>query len=301
MGVSDENRWWADEDLRERFFDWDRESGWYRRFFDIDDLAAIRVEDPEVFDVVHGKVLELVAEGVLDGLRVDHPDGLADPAGYLRRLRERGRRARLGREDPDADPPTRASARLAGRGHGRLRVPQRRHGALRRPGLRGRDDRAVRRPHGRGLGVPGGRTRRAGRAGDDDLRARGRPPARPPRRPRRRRRAVRAAGLPHLRRAVERPGRARGPRGDRGRRDGRAAGPRAAPRGARPRRVRRPLPADLAAGDGQGRRGHRASTATCGSSRSTRSAATRRASGCPSRPSTPPTRSARCARRAGCS
>ncbi len=90
MGVSDENRWWADEDLRERFFDWDRESGWYRRFFDIDDLAAIRVEDPEVFDVVHGKVLELVAEGVLDGLRVDHPDGLADPAGYLRRLRERG-------------------------------------------------------------------------------------------------------------------------------------------------------------------------------------------------------------------
>jgi (1->4)-alpha-D-glucan 1-alpha-D-glucosylmutase len=90
MGASEENRWWADEGLRERFFDWDRGSGWYRRFFDIDDLAAIRVEDPEVFDVVHGKVLELVADGVVDGLRVDHPDGLVDPAGYLHRLRERG-------------------------------------------------------------------------------------------------------------------------------------------------------------------------------------------------------------------
>jgi (1->4)-alpha-D-glucan 1-alpha-D-glucosylmutase len=90
MGVSDENRWWADEGLRARFFDWDPESGWYRRFFDVDDLAALRVEDEAVFDVVHGKVLELLADGVLDGLRVDHPDGLADPAGYLRRLRERG-------------------------------------------------------------------------------------------------------------------------------------------------------------------------------------------------------------------
>ncbi|HSD77245.1 MAG TPA: alpha-amylase family glycosyl hydrolase, partial [Solirubrobacteraceae bacterium] len=73
MGVSDENRWWADEDVRERFFDWDRESGWYRRFFDIDDLAALRIERDEVFDVVHGKVLELLRDGVLDGLRVDHP------------------------------------------------------------------------------------------------------------------------------------------------------------------------------------------------------------------------------------
>ncbi|HSD80454.1 MAG TPA: malto-oligosyltrehalose synthase, partial [Solirubrobacteraceae bacterium] len=90
MGVSDENRWWADEDVRERFFDWDRESGWYRRFFDIDDLAALRIERDEVFDVVHGKVLELLRDGVLDGLRVDHPDGLADPAGYLRRLRDAG-------------------------------------------------------------------------------------------------------------------------------------------------------------------------------------------------------------------
>ena len=72
----------------------------------------------------------------------------------------------------------RAPARLAGGGHGRLRVPQRRHGALRRPGRRGRDDLAVRRAHRRGLGLRRGRARRAGRAGDDDVRARGRPPAR---------------------------------------------------------------------------------------------------------------------------
>jgi (1->4)-alpha-D-glucan 1-alpha-D-glucosylmutase len=92
MGVSDENRWWADERERARVFDYDPDDGWYRRFFDIDDLAGVRVEDPEVFELVHGKVLELVRDGVVDGLRVDHPDGLADPAGYLERLRDAGAR-----------------------------------------------------------------------------------------------------------------------------------------------------------------------------------------------------------------
>ena len=90
MGVSEENRWWADDGERARVFDYDPADGWYRRFFDIDDLAGVRVEDPEVFELVHGKVLELVRDGVVEGLRVDHPDGLADPAGYLRRLRDRG-------------------------------------------------------------------------------------------------------------------------------------------------------------------------------------------------------------------
>ncbi|HEX6743192.1 MAG TPA: malto-oligosyltrehalose synthase, partial [Solirubrobacteraceae bacterium] len=90
MGVSDENRWWADERVRARVFDFDPDDGWYRRFFDIDDLAGVRVEDPDVFALVHGKVLELVRDGVVDGLRVDHPDGLADPAGYLERLRAAG-------------------------------------------------------------------------------------------------------------------------------------------------------------------------------------------------------------------
>jgi (1->4)-alpha-D-glucan 1-alpha-D-glucosylmutase len=92
MGVSDENRWWADAGERARVFDYDPRDGWYRRFFDIDDLAGVRVEDPHVFELVHGKVLELVRDGVVFGLRVDHPDGLADPAGYLRRLRDRGAR-----------------------------------------------------------------------------------------------------------------------------------------------------------------------------------------------------------------
>ncbi|HUD39766.1 MAG TPA: malto-oligosyltrehalose synthase [Streptosporangiaceae bacterium] len=60
----------------------------YRRFFDIDQLAGLRVERPEVFDDVHRLVLRLVAEGSVGGLRVDHVDGLADPEGYLTRLRE---------------------------------------------------------------------------------------------------------------------------------------------------------------------------------------------------------------------
>ncbi|MFB9953975.1 malto-oligosyltrehalose synthase [Cellulomonas denverensis] len=65
----------------------------YRRFFDVGTLAAIRVEDPEVFDATHALVLRLLHEGVIDGLRIDHPDGLADPAGYLARLREATRGA----------------------------------------------------------------------------------------------------------------------------------------------------------------------------------------------------------------
>ncbi len=62
----------------------------YRRFFTISELAGVRVEDPEVFDATHATILRLLREGVVEGLRVDHPDGLADPAGYLARLREAG-------------------------------------------------------------------------------------------------------------------------------------------------------------------------------------------------------------------
>jgi len=58
----------------------------YRRFFDIGTLAAIRVEDEAVFAATHRLLLGLLAEGGIDGLRIDHPDGLADPRGYLRRL-----------------------------------------------------------------------------------------------------------------------------------------------------------------------------------------------------------------------
>jgi (1->4)-alpha-D-glucan 1-alpha-D-glucosylmutase len=58
----------------------------YRRFFDVTTLAGVRVEVPEVFDATHRIVVEQVTSGVLDGLRIDHPDGLADPGGYLDRL-----------------------------------------------------------------------------------------------------------------------------------------------------------------------------------------------------------------------
>jgi (1->4)-alpha-D-glucan 1-alpha-D-glucosylmutase len=59
----------------------------YRRFFDINDLVALRVEDAAVFDAVHERTIELARERRIDGVRVDHVDGLRDPAGYLERLR----------------------------------------------------------------------------------------------------------------------------------------------------------------------------------------------------------------------
>ena len=68
----------------------------YRRFFDVNDLVAVRQEDPEVFEATHALVLRWVEEGVVDGLRVDHVDGLADPRGYLERLREEVHRRRAG-------------------------------------------------------------------------------------------------------------------------------------------------------------------------------------------------------------
>jgi (1->4)-alpha-D-glucan 1-alpha-D-glucosylmutase len=58
----------------------------WRRFLDISSLIAIRVEEPDVFAATHGLLLGLVAEGLIDGLRIDHVDGLADPGGYLRQL-----------------------------------------------------------------------------------------------------------------------------------------------------------------------------------------------------------------------
>ena len=90
MCTSEENRFWTDPALRRHFFDIDEESGWHRRFFTIDELAGVRVEDPDVFERTHVTILRLVDEGLVDGLRIDHPDGLADPANYLQQLRERG-------------------------------------------------------------------------------------------------------------------------------------------------------------------------------------------------------------------
>jgi (1->4)-alpha-D-glucan 1-alpha-D-glucosylmutase len=60
----------------------------YRRFFDINSLAGLRVEDEATFTAVHARIAPLIAEGAIDGLRLDHIDGLADPAGYCARLRD---------------------------------------------------------------------------------------------------------------------------------------------------------------------------------------------------------------------
>ena len=60
MATDEENPYWRDPERRQKFFDVDPETGWHRRFFTIDDLAGVRVEDPEVFEETHRKVLQLV-------------------------------------------------------------------------------------------------------------------------------------------------------------------------------------------------------------------------------------------------
>ncbi len=90
MAADEANRFWRDPELRRKFFDIDERTGRHRRFFDIDDLAGVRQEDPEVFAATHELALRLVRDGAVDGLRIDHLDGLADPAGYLARLRDAG-------------------------------------------------------------------------------------------------------------------------------------------------------------------------------------------------------------------
>src|ERR1700736_2845997 len=61
----------------------------YRRFFTITDLVGVRVEEPVVFEAIHGFVLRLIPRAAFTGLRIDHIDGLRDPAAYLQRLQER--------------------------------------------------------------------------------------------------------------------------------------------------------------------------------------------------------------------
>lgn len=66
----------------------------WRRFFDINSLAGLRVELPHVFEATHATLFRLYADGLIDGFRVDHVDGLSDPPGYCRRLRQRLREIR---------------------------------------------------------------------------------------------------------------------------------------------------------------------------------------------------------------
>lgn len=70
----------------------------YRRFFDINDLASLRMERPNVFDATHRLVLRLLKDGTIQGLRIDHIDGLYNPAQYCQRLQRRAAEA-LGRDD----------------------------------------------------------------------------------------------------------------------------------------------------------------------------------------------------------
>jgi glycogen debranching enzyme GlgX/malto-oligosyltrehalose synthase len=89
---------WLDEFLREQRY---RLAFWrvateeinYRRFFDVNELAAIRMEDPQVFDASHALVLDLVARGAVTGLRLDHTDGLYEPQAYFQVLQDRLRAA----------------------------------------------------------------------------------------------------------------------------------------------------------------------------------------------------------------
>ncbi|CAJ1583169.1 malto-oligosyltrehalose synthase [[Mycobacterium] wendilense] len=71
-----------------RLVGWRRNVCGYRRFFSITSLAGLRQEDPDVFDASHVEVKRWFDENLVDGVRIDHPDGLADPVGYLHRLRE---------------------------------------------------------------------------------------------------------------------------------------------------------------------------------------------------------------------
>ncbi|MEV4508343.1 malto-oligosyltrehalose synthase [Dactylosporangium sp. NPDC049525] len=80
-----------------RLVDWRRGNELlnYRRFFAVTELAGVRVEDAAVFDATHAEILRWVTAGDVDGIRVDHPDGLRDPDGYLTTLRERAPEAWL--------------------------------------------------------------------------------------------------------------------------------------------------------------------------------------------------------------
>ncbi|TFZ08413.1 malto-oligosyltrehalose synthase [Ramlibacter humi] len=75
----------------------------YRRFFDVNTLAALRMERPEVFEATHARVLQWLQDGHLDALRIDHPDGLSDPQQYFQRLQARfARQAEVAGREPRA-------------------------------------------------------------------------------------------------------------------------------------------------------------------------------------------------------
>ena len=94
----------------------------YRRFFDVNDLAGLRVENPTVFESTHRLLLQLVAAGKIDGLRIDHPDGLRNPAEYFRRLQARVAEVRAAAAGP-GDGAVGSVAGAAGSGDGAQALP----------------------------------------------------------------------------------------------------------------------------------------------------------------------------------
>jgi (1->4)-alpha-D-glucan 1-alpha-D-glucosylmutase len=132
----------------------------YRRFFDVNDLAGVRVEVPRVFADTHRLVLRLVREGKVTGLRIDHPDGLYDPRGYLRDLQVETAGLEAERTPSTcwwrrSSPATRCCPRLAGGGHGRLRVPEPGERPLRPAPQRAGDGRRLPRLHRRRAALRG--------------------------------------------------------------------------------------------------------------------------------------------------
>ena len=95
----------------------------YRRFFDVNQLAALRMDDPEVFEATHALILGLIERGALDGLRIDHPDGLYEPREYFDRLQRRFRT-----EPSDVSTPLYVVAEKILAGHERLQEDWAVHG-----------------------------------------------------------------------------------------------------------------------------------------------------------------------------
>ena len=273
--------WWRDAST---------ELNW-RRFFNVTSLIGVRVEEPAVFDATHEVIVRLVAEGLVDGLRIDHPDGLADPRGYLARLASATNGAWVVVEKIlEADETLPVDWACAGTtGYDGLKLID---GLFVDPGgagpltaeyarftQRAGEDPVARAVRGRRRGgqARGGHRDAGGRGDAAGPAARRRPPRRHRGRDpdRAGRGARRVPGLPGLRapgrtpvgggrggrqgggRVGPRAAAARAPRAGRRSRSGRARPAPAGQRGGRPGgRARRPVPADDRPGAGQGRRGH---------------------------------------------
>ena len=96
----------------------------YRRFFNINDLAGLRIELGPVFAHAHARVFRMLESGEIDGLRIDHIDGLFDPKAYLEALAPARRRPFYLVVEKILAPHESLRGRLAGRGHDRLRLRQ---------------------------------------------------------------------------------------------------------------------------------------------------------------------------------